>query len=267
MLASVSVVAPLAGNGADHLAVADHRDGVGDVQDLVELVRDKHHAVARRRVLALEKVKEFVGLAGGEHRRRLVENQDACAPVEGFENLDFLLHPDGQILDAGVGVQAKVKLLDQFGHPLSCPRVVDGPAFGGFAAQNHVLGDGQRLDQHEVLKDHPDAELDGVGGVVQFDDLPVDHDLAGGGRLSAVDDLDQGGFARAVLAAQRVDAAPLDFHRDAVVGQHQRKAFGDLAQFERVLGAVGGRRGHAGRAAGHGGSLAPGRRSQQSGLA
>ena len=69
---------PSAGRrGADHPAVAQHRDAVGDGEDLVQLVGDvdDRHALARRS--RREMREQLARLADRERGGRLVEDQDA----------------------------------------------------------------------------------------------------------------------------------------------------------------------------------------------
>ena len=49
---------------------------------------------------------QLLGLAGGEHRGRLVQDQHAGVAHQRLDDLDPLLHADGQVLDQGVRVDA-----------------------------------------------------------------------------------------------------------------------------------------------------------------
>ena len=86
-------------------------------------------------------------------------------------------------------------------------------------AEGDVLGDGQRLEQREMLEHHADAQALRVAGVLDGDLLAFPDDLAFVGLDHAVDDLHQRAFAGAVFAQQRVDLVALDGERDVVVGQ------------------------------------------------
>ena len=50
---------------------------------------------------------KLVGLAGGEHGGRLVEDEHARLAVQRLDDLDALLDADGEVLDEGVGVDGK----------------------------------------------------------------------------------------------------------------------------------------------------------------
>ena len=87
----------------DALAAAQHRDAVGDLQHLGQLVGDEDDGRAARLQLR-EDAHELARLLRGQHRRRLVEHEHPRAAVQRAEDLDALLLPDGDVLDAGVRV-------------------------------------------------------------------------------------------------------------------------------------------------------------------
>jgi hypothetical protein len=102
--------------------------------------------------------------------------------------------------------------------------------------QRDVLGDGQRLEQREMLEDHADAEPARAGRIGDGDVPAVPLDPSGVRFHDAVDDLHQRRLAGAVLAQHRVDLAWPNGEMDAVVGDDRRIALGDAgeAQARRV---------------------------------
>src|SRR5690606_20947622 len=83
---------------------------------------------------------------------------------------------------------------------------VDGdPGPARLAAEDDVLQHGEVVGQHEVLVNHADAGGDGVRGGVEGDGRPIDPDLTLVRPLHAVQDLHEGGLARAVLADDGVN--------------------------------------------------------------
>ena len=79
-------------------------------------------------------------------------------------------------------------------------RQVDDAPIGDLMAQDDVLGNRQRRNQHEVLVDHADPKPDGVEGTADLDPMAVEGDLARVWPQQAIDDVHQGGLAGAVLA-------------------------------------------------------------------
>ena len=220
------------GHGVDHLAVAEHGDPVGDLEHLVERVGDEDDRLAVGLELA-HVVEQLLDLLGDEHGRRLVQDQDVRAPVEELEDLDPLLLADADVLDPGVGVQRGAEPAGQLPHPaLGRVPVEPAAAPAGLGAEHDVLGHGEVVDQHEVLVDHADAQLDGLAGRVDDLGLAPDQDLALVGLLQAVEHLHQGRLAGAVLADQGVDLALGHLQVDLVVGDHPGVAAGDAAALD-----------------------------------
>ena len=96
--ASLALVVPAGSASPDHAAPPQHRDAVGDVEDLVELVADEHDRLAGL-AQASEVLEQLLGLLRREHRGGLVEDQHVDAPVERLQDLDTLLLADRQVLD------------------------------------------------------------------------------------------------------------------------------------------------------------------------
>ena len=96
-----------------------------------------------------------------------------------------------------------------------------------------------------------------VCGVRARDDLALELELAGVGRKGAGDDVDQGGFAGAVLAEQNMNLTMAKIEIDAVERHHAGETLADAFQFEKQAGIVAGRRSdprrayHAGLDYGH----------------
>ena len=99
----------------DDAPAAQHGDAVGDLQHLVQLVRDEDDgaAVGRHRAQRLE---ERARLLRRQHGGRLVEDQDARVAVERLEDLDALLLADRELPDAGARVDGEAELIRQRGH-------------------------------------------------------------------------------------------------------------------------------------------------------
>ena len=215
-------------------AAADDGDVVGDGEHLVELVRDEDERVAL--LLELPEVREErVHLLRHQHRRRLVEDDHLGAAVEDLEDLHPLALADAEPLDELVGVEAEAvgrgDLLD-----LGAGLVPDAVELLG--AEHDVLEHGEVVGEHEVLEDHADAELDGVGGRAHRGRCAVDLDRAVVGLLHAVQDLHERRLAGAVLPHDRVHRAGPHVDVDVVVGDDAREALPDASQPDgELLGA------------------------------
>ena len=104
-----------------------------------------------------------------------------------------------------------------------------GHVLEGFLAvetQRHVLGDGEIVEQREMLEHHADAARAGFRGSGEnhFLAAPAHFTVA---RLNqAVDGFDQRRFPGAVLAEQRMDLPRPDFDIDLFVGEKIAVALG-----------------------------------------
>ena len=105
-----SVVEAAGSARADHLAAADHGDGVGDGLDLAQLVRDEDDGGAAGLELAHD-VQQLVGFLRGQHGGGLVEDEDLGVADQRLDDLHPLLDAHGQVLDQGVGIDVEAVLV------------------------------------------------------------------------------------------------------------------------------------------------------------
>ena len=175
----------------------------------------------------------MVGLLRREDTGGLVQDQDVGAAEQGLEDLDPLLHAHRQLRDRGVEVDLQpVVALERLDlGPGAGDAALQGDATLG--AQQQVLQDGERLDQHEMLVDHADAGLDRILRAANGPLLPVDQDLAAVGLVEAVEDVHQRRLAGAVLADDAVDRAGRDDEVDRPVGVDGAEPLVDAAQLDR----------------------------------
>ena len=115
-----------------------------------------------------------------------------------------------------------------YARPLRRDRATSGVPVS--APEDDVLGDGHRVDEHEVLVDHADAQRDGIVRPPDLADLAVDQNLAAVGRVEAIGDPHGRRLARAVLADDGVDGAGLDRDVDVVVGEDAAETLRDVSE-------------------------------------
>ena len=211
-------------------AVAQHRDLVADLHDLVELVRDEDESAVVGGELT-KRDEEVIDLGRREHRGRLIEDEELGVAVQGLEDLGALSLADRELPDVGVGVDVQSVALRHFGQALAHRSHV-GHAASPTESEGDVLGDRQGGDQHEVLVDHADAEIDGIGRRSDGDRLAPQMNGALVGRVEPVEDLHQRGLAGTVFAQEGVDGARQHREIDRVVGHDAREALGDTAHLQ-----------------------------------
>jgi hypothetical protein len=98
----------LAVDGVDSLSTPDDRDSVGNLEYLVQLVRDEDHGHAFSGQ-SPEDLEELVGFLWSQDGGRLVEDQDVGVAVERLQDLDALLLANRDLLDAGLGIDREVE--------------------------------------------------------------------------------------------------------------------------------------------------------------
>ena len=188
-------------------------DAVRDRADLVELVRDEDDGAALGRH-APEHLEEGLRLLRREHGGGLVEDEQLGLAGEGLDDLDALLLADRELPDPGAGVHVKPVALAQLGDP----RFRSGPSDAAVLAEHHVLGDGERLDQAEVLVHHADARLDRVARRVELHRQAVQCQRALVGSVEAGQAVGERRLAGAVLAEEGVDLPGCHVEVDGLVG-------------------------------------------------
>src|SRR5581483_3263231 len=132
---------------------------------------------------------------------RLVEDQNPRPGEEEADDLGPLLLPDRELPDPGLRIDPEAVSLpdlpDLRRHPFAVEK--DPPAF---QAERHILPDREGRDQHELLKDHPDPEPQGVVGRPDLDRDPFEGNRAAVGSIKAIEDLHEGALSGAVLAEE-----------------------------------------------------------------
>ena len=234
----------LRGGGGDvahahKAAAAQNGAAVGDLLDLLELVRDEDDRLALAAHLA-DDLKQKLDLLRREDGRRLVENEDLRLAVQHFQDLDALLHRDVQILDLLRRVHLKAELFRELRHFLVGALHVHGGEDAGDAAarlhaEDDVLRDGVVRHQLEVLVHHADVQLGGVVRREGLHFLAADVHLALVRLIHAEQNAHQRGLSGAVFAQQREDLALFDAEADVVVGYDAGKAFGDMTHFHNIV--------------------------------
>jgi hypothetical protein len=79
--------------------------------------------------------------------------------------------------------------------------------------------------------DHADPGRNRIAWGMDLNLLAIDEDLAFIRLVQAIQDVHQGGFARAILSEQGVDLAMFQRQVDVIIGEHARKPFCDSFEF------------------------------------
>jgi len=201
--------------GLNRPPAAHHGDAVGEALHVTHLVSDQNH----RRPLPCKGAHGFqqtLGFLIGEYRRRLIEDQDPRASQQHLENFHPLLLGHRQRLGDLARVDGETQLCRLVADPLFQSRqplpvaaresMITGPHW---QPQLDVLSHGKGLHQLEMLVNHADVVATSIPRAAQAHRVVIDQQRSAFRCVEAGGDVHQRGFARAVLAEQRVHFAPL----------------------------------------------------------
>ena len=226
--------------GRHQLAVAQHRDAVGEAEDLVEAVRHVQDAGTGVAQVAHD-LEEPFDLARREHGRGLVEHEHPTAGVpalqRGGDGDDRALDRRGlgqRLGDVEVDGERREEPASQSG--LLAPPDAPEAGAGEAAVQGQVVDRVQLEDQAQVLVDEAQAggvAVPSVPELADLDGLAVEDDLrARVGMVVARQHLDEGGLARAVVTDQGVHLAGADVEVDVVERLRARERLRQVPDLE-----------------------------------
>ena len=170
-----------------------------------------------------------------EDRGRLVHDDQPGVVGQRPRHADDLLAGGGQAADLGGGRDLGVaEAREEPGGRLAARSALGEAAAGHLVPEEDVLGDGQALDEVELLVDRRDAEVHGGLRVGEVDLLALPGDGALVGLVHAGEHLDEGRLAGAVLAREAVHLAGADVEVDPAERDHPGKRFTMSAMPKRV---------------------------------
>jgi hypothetical protein len=201
---------------------------VGDLEDLLQFVGDEDDGFAllhQRR----DGQEELLGLLRGQHRRRLIQDQNVGLAIQRLDDFHALASAHRQVSHRGLGVNLQAVLARESTDTLNCGLAVQDEAVAhDFGAQHDVLRHGHHRNQHEMLVYHADTLGDGVAGSFDLHLFSIQEDLPFVRRIQAVQDVHQGALASPVLAQQGMDLPFLQLEINVVVGEDAGEPFGDI---------------------------------------
>ncbi len=200
------------------LSETQHRDPVGAIEHVVEVVGDDDHP----EVLfgqASYQVQHLPGLRHAEGCRGLVQDHELRVPHHRLGDGHGLPLPAGQtdhpLADRSErrDRQAREGLRRRLFH---ARLVQDETSTDPFSAEEHVADDVEVVRQGEVLIHDLDAEPRGFPGAVDPRGVPFEPDVSLVERVDPGDPLDQGGLAGPIVADERHDLPAPDLEVDAI---------------------------------------------------
>ena len=196
--------------------------------NFVQFVADVQNAASLRHQL-VQNLKQLLYRLGGQHRSRLIQNEQLGVGQQSPNDLHplHLTHTQGMHGSLRVDVQAILRGLgaDALAQLAQAQRFVQ--------TQPDVFCHAQRVKQAEVLKHHADAQLPGLQRVAHVHLAPLKENLTGIGLDRTVDDFHQGGFASTVLTQNGIGLPGHHLQAHVIVGHHAGIALGDALKAQQ----------------------------------
>ena len=192
------------GIGAHQLTVAQHRDPVAELIDLIQEVGDKDDPQALGLQLA-HHCEQALGLLLIQGGGGLVQDQHLCVHIHRTGNGNHLLDGHRVAPQRLCHVNVQIQRSQQRRGPAVDGLPVDAARLFGLTADKDVLRHAQIGAQVDLLIHGGNAALHGLQRAGGGNGPALHGDLAAVLCVDAGQDLNQGGFSRAVFADQRVD--------------------------------------------------------------
>jgi hypothetical protein len=230
------------GRALHELAVPQHRDRVGEVDDLAQEVGDVHD---RRPALAepAHQLEQPLRLVRRQRRRGLVHDEEPGVPRDRTEDLDLLLVGDRQVARQAPGGELDAGPRHQLRESPRRRALVEHAEHARFDAEEHVLLHGAVGDERRLLGDDRDPVRESVARRAKVDAPAVDDELAAVGTVDAREDLAERRLPGAVLPDEGVNRPAGDREIDPGERLDAAEALRDAADLDvRRHGAAPARR-------------------------
>ena len=213
------------------LAAAEHGHLIGKRPHFFEFVRDDDDGELSGICQTSHEVEHVLRFLRGQGRGRLIEHKQSALEIKLLE--DFRLLPLACSKRAERNIQrnferhARQEVIEAL--PLCLP--IDDKRHVG-ARHHQIFGGGHRRYQREMLVDHAETETIGVLRLSDAFLSVADDEIAGIGAVIAEQAFDEGRFAGAVLAEQRVHRASLNLQRHVIEGRERTKPLRHARRFD-----------------------------------
>ena len=220
------------GDVLHHAALAHHGDEVAQAHHLLEFVGDQQD---RRSLRAQQRQhpEQLLGFLRGQHRGGFIQDQDARPAVQRLEDFQPLPVAHRQVGHQRIEVDpqpGRIHQGQQLGAHQHLGLVQQHMRFG---AEHHVLERGQRIDQHEMLVHHADAQRDRLVRVADRGRLAGHLDGAAVAAVKTVQHRHQRALAGAVFPHDAVHRALQHAQVHVGVGQHRTETLVDADHLDR----------------------------------
>jgi hypothetical protein len=213
--------------------IAHDRDPLAEGEDLIEPMRDEEQGGALGTEGA-HHIEEAVDLGRRERGCRLVHDDDPRVERQRLDDLNDLLVCDGEASSRAVRVEWHPQAAHQPPDTAVHFGTVDPPPTGeGLTAHEDVLGNRQVGEQGGLLVDDRDTRRASRCRPAEVGVVAVQDETPGIRAMHTGDQLDDGGFACAVLTHQAVHLARSECYRHVLDGPDGAERLGDAVKCEQ----------------------------------
>jgi hypothetical protein len=193
----------------DGFAIAHDRYPVADGVELVQPVADVNHRDPTR-LEATDHVEQDLDFAFIERGRRFVHDDDPRVGRDRPRDGHHLLQGNVERTERPPHVDVHAEAVQHRGGIAVHPLPIEQTPAPRLTTHEDVLGRASIGNEVDLLVDRADPGELGLLGVVEVDRLPLQQDRPGVAPVGAVEDLDKGALAGAVLTDDGVHFARLD---------------------------------------------------------
>ena len=172
----------------------------------------------------------------GKHCGGFIEDENLILPVEHLENLGALLHPDGDILHMGIGIDTQAVFFGKLDHALAGFPLLQKAHLIRLHAEDDIIQHGEAFHQLEVLVNHSDPQRVRIVRVIDRHHFAVLFDDARFRLIKPEEHGHQGGFSGAVFTKQSVDFSPPQLEGNIVIRFDSGEFLGDVQHLDDIVG-------------------------------
>ena len=139
-------------------------------------------------------------LLRGQGSGRLIQDQRIRTAVKHLQYLHTLLHPNGNILDLCVRIDLHAITLRQLHYLLSGGCLIDGKPLYRLNSQNNIIRYRKWLDQHKMLVNHTDPDVDSILWTGKMHLFPFNKNLSAGRLIKPAEHIHHRTFTGSVFS-------------------------------------------------------------------
>ena len=214
VLHDCSAIGVAALQGSNMVTITEYGDGVSDLKDFVQFMRDEDDAGPLRSEPG-EKLKQTLHICALECRGGLVENQHFRLQGRRFQDLDDLLLCEIEVADKRISWDGKGELAKVVIGKLVQQSVIDQPKRTRLAIRGNIFGDRKVIAETQFMEDRTDSEAPRSLWRLRVDFDSLKQDVSLFLPVNAGKDLHQRRFPRTVFSDKGMDFSSIETERSA----------------------------------------------------